>query len=410
MSREAILESAERLRVVAETKTAARRADLPLRYLRQQAHLTAPASDVKLAEKALAGAQQVAARLLERSGIDAAAVAAHLGVELAEVEDVVAAGSAPAVVLDLEDGVPPSLVAAARSNAVRLAREVDRGRTLCFIRPPGTADARCADDLVTMLLEAADGRRPEDFPIDGIVFPKVRHVHEVEWLEGVLTDIESEAGLAANQVRVCLQIETGWGVLNLPELAASIVNRLAGIILGTVDLSADILLPEVRYRHPVVEWARMAIVSVAGACGVPALDGMTLDFPVRRPDLDDAENRLLILDRMRDNFQDALHSIDTGMSGRWVGHPLQLTATLLAYRSAFRESSIEKQVETLEEFAAALAVDKGAVAGGTGQLLDIGTDRHVRQMLRRATAWGLIKPERARALGLITDREMQASD
>src|SRR6185437_1273539 len=177
----------------------------------------------------------------------------------------------------------------------------------------------------------------------------------------------------------------------------------------TVDLAADLMLPEVRFRHPVSEWARMTMVATAGAAGVPAIDGMTIDFPVARADLDAEQNRAHILERMRDNFRDALHSIDTGMSGRWVGHPLQLTATLLAFRSAFAQASIDKHVAELEEFARAMSMHQGAVAGATGQLLDVGTDRHVRQMLRRATAWGLLPPSRAHLLGLISESELKAA-
>lgn len=393
--------TAESTRQAAADRTAALRADLPLRFLRQQAHLTAPASDAKLAEKAVAGAHLVARRLLDRYGIDASAVGEHLGVPAATVEEVLESPP-PAIVLDLEDGVPPDLVDEARANAVRLAGQIDHDHTLCFIRPSGISDPRCTDDLRTILLGAAGH-------IDGIVFPKVRHVHEVEWLWGVLSEIEKEAGLAAGHIRVLYLVETGWGVLNLPELATAGLDRLAGIILGTVDLAADLMLPEVRFRHPVSEWARMMMVATGGATGVPALDGMTIDFPVARADLDAAQNRAHVLDRMRDNFQDALHSIDTGMSGRWVGHPLQLTATQLAFRSAFAQSSIDKHVAELEEFARAMSMHQGAVAGATGQLLDVGTDRHVRQMLRRATAWGLLPASRAHELGLISESELKAS-
>jgi citrate lyase beta subunit len=393
--------AAESSRQEAEKRTVARRADLHLRFLRQQAHLTAPASDLKLAEKAVAGAHLVAKRLLDRYGLDAAAVGGHLGVAATTVAEVLES-PAPAIVLDLEDGVPPDMVDEARANAVRLAREIDHNHTLCFIRTSGITDPRCTDDLKTILLRAAG-------EIDGIVFPKVRHVHEVEWLNGVLSDIEREAGLAANHIRVLYLVETGWGVVNLPELTTAGLDRLAGIILGTVDLAADLMIPEVRFRHPIAEWARMMMVTVAGACGVPAIDGMTIDFPVGRADLDAAQNRTHILDRMRDNFQDALHSIDTGMSGRWVGHPLQLVATLLAFRAAFTQSTIDKHVAELEEFARAMAMKQGAVAGATGQLLDVGTDRHVRQMLRRATAWGLLPSSRAHQLGLISDSEMKAA-
>jgi citrate lyase subunit beta/citryl-CoA lyase len=398
--------TAESSRKAAERRTAALRADLPLRFLRQQAHLTAPASDMKLAEKAVAGASLVAKRLLDRYGLDAIAVGEHLGVAATTVEEVLES-PAPAIVLDLEDGVPPDMVDEARANAVRLAREIDHDRTLCFIRPSGITDPRCTDDLKTILLGAA--AKANEYPIDGIVFPKVRHAHEVEWLNGVLSDIEKEAGLEANRIRVLYLVETGWGVLNMPELATAGLDRLAGIILGTVDLSADLMLPEVRFRHPIAEWARMIMVTVAGSCGVSAIDGMTIDFPVARADLDAAQNRAHILDRMRDNFQDALHSIDTGMSGRWVGHPLQLVATLLAFRSAFAQSSIENHLAELEEFSRAMSMKQGAVAGATGKLLDVGTDRHVRQMLRRATAWGLIPTSQAHELGLISESEMKAA-
>ena len=408
MTAGALRDSAERHRQKAAQQTAALRAELPLRYLRQQAHLTAPASDAKLAEKALSNATGVASRLLDRYGLDAKAVGERLGVDAGVVTSVLEEVGAPVVVLDLEDGVPPHLVDAARANVVRLAREIDRGRTLCFVRPPGITDPRCADDLVSMLVDAGHGLAANRYPIDGIVFPKVRHVHEVRWLDELLAKIEKDVSLPPDSIRVCFLFETGWGVAKLPELAAAGLNRLAGIILGTVDLGADVLLPEVRFEHPIAEWARRMIVTVAGACGVPAIDGMTLDFPVGRPELDAQANRKFVLDRMATNFNDALHSIDLGMSGRWVGHPLQLVATLLAFRSFFSEDSIREHVATLEEFSRAIANDLGAVAASSGQLLDIGTDRHVRQLLRRATAWGLLSADRAHELHLITDLERRA--
>jgi citrate lyase beta subunit len=389
----------------AQAETDARRADLPLRYLRQQAHLTAPANDLALAEKAIGGAHRVAARLLERYGITPEMLATQLGVS---VEDVLTARdetATPLVLLDLEDGVPPPLVKEARTNTVRLFREADWGSTLRFFRPASLAEERCTDDLVEVLVGSGAGLPPERYPVDGLVFPKVRHVHEVAWLYSLLDDIERELALPANRIRVIYQLETGWGLQNLAELALAGRSRLAGMVLGTVDLAADVLLPDVRYRHPVCEWARQTIVTVAGAVGVPAIDGMTLDFPVGLPDLTAQENQTLVLSRMQENFTDALHSIDIGMAGRWVGHPLQLLATLIGFRAKFSGASLADDIEVVESFTEALASDRGAVAGTRGELLDIGTDRHVRSKLRRATAWGLVPPETALRLGLITPAE-----
>ncbi|MHB8489361.1 MAG: HpcH/HpaI aldolase/citrate lyase family protein [Candidatus Dormibacteria bacterium] len=387
-------------------RTQALRVDLPFRYLRQQAHLTAPASEFSLASKALGGAHQVAARLLQRYGIEPSELASRADVNVSVVEGLLSGGGAPVVLLDLEDGVAPQMVPAARENAIRLLRDVDRGSSLCFLRPAGIEDPRSADDLVELLIGAGAGLSPGEYPLDGIVVPKIRHVHEVEWVERVLTAIEDELGLERNRIRVSYQVETGWGVLNLPDLAVAGRARLAGIILGTVDLSADLLLPEVRYRHPVCEWARTVIVAVAGSMGVPAIDGMTLDFPVGSADNTPAGNHHFVVDRMMANIEDARHSIDMGMSGRWTGHPLQLVATELAFAKAFSPESLEPQLADLEAFVEATSADRGAIAGSGGQLLDIGTDRHVRAVLRRAVAWGYIPQARALKLGLISDAEL----
>jgi citrate lyase beta subunit len=384
------------------------RVDLPLRYLRQQAHLTAPASDARLAEKALGGAHAVAARLLGRYEIGAADIASRLEVPSDAVAALLEEGGAPVVLLDLEDGVAPGSEERARSQAVQLLRDVDRGSSLCFLRPAGIEEPRCVDDLVGVLLGAGSGRSSARFPLDGIVLPKVRHAEEIDWLDELLRSIESELGLPDSAIRVSLQIETAWGALNLPQLAVRARRRLAGLILGTVDLSADLMLPEVRYRHPSCEWARRILVAAAGALGVPAIDGMTLDFPVPRSGASPSENRELILERMRMNFDDCRHSIDAGMWGRWTGHPLQLIATELAYQATLGPASIEALLAEMDTYAAATQSDRGAVAGTRGQLLDMATDRHVRLMLRRAAAWGYLPMERARSLGLVSEVEAAA--
>jgi len=402
-----VLERARSSQAAALAETTALRTQLPLRYLRQQAHLTAPANDRALAEKAIAGAPRVASRLLQRYGISESDLAERLGVSADDVRDALSAAT-PLVLLDLEDGVPPALVKEARANAVRLFREADWGASLRFFRPASLAEDRCAEDIVEVLLGVAEGLAPDAYPIDGLVFPKVRHAHEVEWLYGLLDEIEHRLGLPANRIRVVYQLETGWGLQNLAELAKAGRDRLAGIVLGTVDLAADVLLPDVRFRHPICEWARHTIVTVAGAVGVPAIDGMTLDFPIGRPDLSSDDNRELILSRMSENFADAKHSIEAGMAGRWVGHPLQLVATMLAFRSYFSVDSLNQDIAVMEEFAEALSGDRGAVAGARGELLDIGTDRHVRSKLRRAAAWGLLPVERALALGIVTADEVTA--
>ncbi len=387
--------------------TSARHTDLPLRFLRQQVHLTAPASDRPLALKAVSDAYGAARRGLARYEITAQDVAERLDMDVATVsEEIERPGTAPLVMLDLEDGVPPSLVGEARQEAVRLFRDAEWADCLRFYRPSALASERCVDDLITVLTGAAQGLEPEEYPIDGVIFPKLQHAHEVEWLDERLAAVEAVVGLPRNRIRVIYLIETGWGLANLDQLALAGIDRLAGIALGTVDLSADVGIPHVHFRHPLCEWARSVIVTVAGGAGVPAIDGMTLDFPVGRRDLTLQENHDLVLDRLEQCFLDASHSIELGMAGRWVGHPLQLVATMLAFSAAFPAAEIEAELDKLERFAGAMEDGKGAVAGGNSELLDVGTDTHTRAMLRRAAAWRLVDPHRLTSYGIVTADEV----
>jgi citrate lyase subunit beta/citryl-CoA lyase len=405
-----LVDVANSAREAALQATAGRRGELPLRYLRQQVHLTAPASDSALALKAISDACGAARRGLARYEITPEDIAERLDMDVTAVHDEVErAGTAPLVMLDLEDGVPPNLVDEARREAVRLFRDGEWADCLRFYRPSSLASERCVDDLIAVLTGAGEGLEPSDYPIDGIIFPKLQHAHEVQWLDNRLSDVENALGLDPNRIRVIYLIETGWGLANLDELAVAGIDRLAGIALGTVDLSADVGIPHVHFRHPLCEWARNVIVTVAGGAKVPAIDGMTLDFPVGRRELSLRENHDLVLDRIEQCFDDASHSIELGMAGRWVGHPVQLLATMLAFRAAFPAEDIETELDKLERFSVAMTDGKGAVAGGNSELLDVGTDTHTRARLRRAAAWRLVDPQRLTSYGIVTPDEVAAS-
>src|SRR5260221_12452546 len=201
-----LLERARVGQAIAQAETTALRSQLPFRYLRQQSHLTAPANDYSLAEKAITSAPRVAARLLARYGITEPDLAERLGVPTGDVQAALATAT-PLVLLDLEDGVPPPLVKEARANAVRLFREADWGMSLRFFRPASLAEDRCAEDIAEVLIRSAEGIPPDRYPVDGLVFPKVRHAHEVTWLYGLLRDIEHELNLPDGRIRVIYQLE-----------------------------------------------------------------------------------------------------------------------------------------------------------------------------------------------------------
>jgi citrate lyase beta subunit len=164
-------------------------------------------------------------------------------------------------------------------------------------------------------------------------------------------------------------------------------------------------LPAIGSDHPLADWARAEIIAVAGAVGVPAVDGMTLDYPVMDPTLDPAANRTRWLDRMRLVYDDAVRARGLGMLGKWVGHPAQLFAVLLAFDAGLTDATLEAEASKLGAYDAAVAANQGATMIA-GVMSDRATDRHARVLLRQATALGRFDPARALRLGVIAADEL----
>ena len=195
-------------------------------------------------------------------------------------------------------------------------------------------------DLATRCLtQAGRGRDAADFPIDGIIWPKVEQ--PVAARVGVRHPgraSSAELGLPENRIRVQFLVESGWAMANLVEIARIARPRLAGIIFGIADYSADINLPAIENDHFVCDWARAAIVNLAGAIGVPAIDNMTVNYPVADKKLSDADNRA----PHPGAHQGMLRRRDArprlGMTGKWVDHPAQFFAVMLADRMTFPQA------------------------------------------------------------------------
>ncbi len=379
---------------------------LPLRYWRQQAHFTTPAGDFDKARKAVEGGFGAVRRLLHRLDISPADLASALRIPEGRVVALLnqASDSAPLVMVDGEDAqaLRADVLQQGRDSAARTFREARwPADTLRFYRPSGLDLPWTAEDLATVLLEAGPGA------VDGIVFPKAQHPEEVAWVDETLGAIERELGVPERSIKLELLIESGWAVRNLEQLALAAMPRLVGFVWGIADHASDVGLPEIRNDHPVSDWARMEIVNLAGAVGVPAIDTMTFNYPVADPSLASDANRARILDRLKICYEDALHGMQLGMSGKWVGHPAQLFVVLLAYEGSIDQADVDARLREIEAYNASVAQAQGATIVG-GMMVDRATDRHAREVLRKAVAWGRLAPERALAAGIVTPDEAVA--
>lgn len=409
-SLEELLRHAEDRRATADAARRAARADLPLRYWHQHAQLTTPAADEARATKAVEAGTAPMGRLLARLDIPAEMLAGRLALPEEAVTDLLAQPRrAPLVVLDGEDARAPraDVIQQGRATAARVLRAADWAEgTLRFYRPPGLNLPDTAEDLVSVLFDAGRDREPRAYPLDGIVFPKVEQPEEIDWLLATLDAVERALHLDPGRIRLALLIESASAVAQALALARRAASRLCALILGLVDYAADVGLPAIANRHPLAEWARAAVINAAGAVGVPAIDGMTLDYPVADPALDPAANRERFLVRMALVYQEALHAQAMGMAGKWVGHPAQLFAVLLAFEQAPDGDTLEREIEHLAAYERSAQQEGQGVTVIGGAMADRATDRHARMLLRRAVTLGRLDPRRALELGVIEPHEL----
>ncbi|MEO5964304.1 MAG: aldolase/citrate lyase family protein [Candidatus Limnocylindrales bacterium] len=388
----------------------ARRAALPLRYWRQAAHFTTPAADGVMARKAVEGGTAPMARILERFGVTPGDLAERLETPVDRVETLLARPErAPLVMLDGEDAqaLRDDVTDAGLHEAAATIAEADwagSGPTsLRTFRPPGFGLGTTARDLASVIGALAE--RGAADRLDAVIYPKVEHPEEIEALYAFLDAAEAAVGLPPRSIRVGFLVESGWAAARLPEITLAAIPRLCSIIYGLADYSADLGLAIIADDSALATWVRAEIVNVAGAAGVPAVDGMTLAYPVADPVLDAAANRARFLDRMALVHADAVRARELGMLGKWVGHPAQLFAVLLAFDAGLDPASLEVEAAKLKAYRVSVEDEgRGATIIG-GVMSDRATDRHARVLLRRAVALGRFEPGRAVALGVIGSSE-----
>ena len=238
--------------------------------------------------------------------------------------------NADAVIVDLEDAVPPADKDSAREGLEGLIADFP---IPVFIRINAIGTTWFADDLALVKRSG----------VDGVVLPK--------------TQSQEDLLAIGNDVHVIGLIETALGIVSLPEICKA--SNLRQLAFGTIDYALDTASHE---KREALLLARLSIVTQSRAHNLPCpLDGVCTSI----------DNEEIIR-------SDTEYAAALGFAGKLAIHPRQLPVI----REALRPSATD-----LKWAAAACAIfheNAGAAVLLEGRMIDAPVAARARQMLKLA--------------------------
>lgn len=258
------------------------------------------------------------------------------------------AGPAEAVILDLEDAVPPHAKVAAR-NALAALLDLPRGKPV-WVRANHPATPWGESDVAALA----------ELPVDGVRLPKSENPELVAEVAGRL------------RRPVHLLLESALGVENALALARS-STWVTGIALGEADLLADLAATEAS----ALGYARGRVVSAARAAGLasPVMSVYTA--------LDD-------LDGLR---ADTRAARAVGFFGRAVVHPRQVPIVNDAFTPTASEVRAARRI--VATMRSAEDAGLGAQVDESGRFVDPAVAHQARLVLALAERDDLRTPPTA---------------
>lgn len=163
--------------------------------------------------------------------------------------------AADAIIFDLEDAVSPAEKADARETLKAALAAGGYGQRTLLVRINALDTEWALDDLGAMA----------GLTFDAVLLPKVADAAAVSRLSSAMDAAGLDAGIS-----IWAMIETPQGVLNAAEIGAH--DRIAGFVLGTNDLAADLHIKG-GDRMAMMTALQMTVLG-ARATGVACIDGV----------------------------------------------------------------------------------------------------------------------------------------
>jgi citrate lyase subunit beta/citryl-CoA lyase len=274
---------------------------------------------------------------------------------------------ADAIVLDLEDSVPPQEKAQARTLVKDAIPIAARGGSDVFVR---------INKATALMLEDLDAAIHPG--LTGLSVPKAESAAELHMLDELVGYWEQRRGLPQGSVQYSVAMETAKGILRAEEIAAA-SPRITGIGAGPEDLALDLGI-EATVEGREFLYAKLRMILVANAVGVLPLGlmGTLADYAD--------------LEGLTRSAQEAYR---VGFRGASLIHPAQVPICNTAYSPPSELVTWSRRVIA--------AFDEG-VARGTasvaleGRMIDIPLAERAHNLLARAKAIEAKEAKKAAAL------------
>ena len=272
------------------------------------------------------------------------------------------------IFLDLEDAVAPAEKPSARGKIVEALNNLDFGNSVRCVRINDIETPWAYKDIIEVVTGAGEN-------LDTIMIPKVKHAHEVKWVDILIRQIEQDIGLK-QRIGIELLIEEVEGIQNVDEIATA-TTRLEAMVFGMGDYSASqgVDVKEAMssgdsvYPGDIWHYQRQRVVIACRAAGIDAVDGPFGNF--RDPDSYERE---------------ATRAMVLGCVGKWAIHPAQVEIAQRVFSPT--EEEVERARKIVQAYDAAVARGEGA-AQVDDAMIDAASVRLVQNTLDKANLYGL---------------------
>ncbi|HSK73933.1 MAG TPA: hypothetical protein VK892_19700 [Pyrinomonadaceae bacterium] len=327
--------------------------------------------------------------------------------------------------IDFEDGYGTRPDTEEDEHAAAAAQEVAKGleaRTLppfigirikTFSEELHTRAIRTLDIFLTSLVEATDGRLPENFVV---TLPKIVSPAQVETLADIFDSLEPQLNLPQNSLKMEMMIETTQSIINergeanLPKLLEAAHGRCIAAHFGTYDYTASCSITAAYQEmlHQACDFARNMMQVAFGGTGIWLSDGATNIMPVapHRGELtaeQKTENQSVVHRAWKLHYEHIRHSLKNAFYQGWDLHPAQLPTRYAAVYTFFLEG-LDAAAERLSNF-----VSKAAQATLVGDVFDdAATGQGLLNYFLRAINCGALTEAEAQDLTSLTLNELRS--